>query len=177
MPLFQRPRTLKGELQILFLAVGSGFLVLATILLYQNGQAALRRQLAGTATSAAETAAALIRADDHRLIRSPADMNSPAFRTIVEDLSALRRANPAIYHLFTLAPVGRLGAWGVVLDMGGAAPIREETSLRGGRMPIGSPPPETVPAELIHAAMTNTACEILDLSKPELARVVAVAPI
>jgi hypothetical protein len=47
MQLFQRPRTLKGELQVLFLAVGSGFLVLATILLYQNGQAALRRQLAG----------------------------------------------------------------------------------------------------------------------------------
>jgi signal transduction histidine kinase len=177
MQLIQRPRTLKGELQVLFLAVGSGFLVLATILLYQNGQAALRRQLAATATTAAETAAALIHADDHRQIRSPADMNTPAFRTIVEDLGALRRANPSIYHLFTLAPVGRLGAWGVVLDMGGAAPIREETSLRGGRLPIGSPPPETVPAGLIHAAMTTTACEILDLSKPDLARVVAVAPI
>lgn len=177
MQLFQRPRTLKGELQILFLAVGSGFLVLATVLLYQNGHAALRRQLAGTATTAAETAAALINADDHRQIRTPADMNSPAFRTIVEDLGALRRANPSIYHLFTLAPVGRLGTWGVVLDMGGVAPIREETSLRGGRMPIGSPPPPTVPSELIHAAMTGTACEILDLAKPDQARVVAVAPI
>lgn len=177
MQLFQRPRTLKGELQMLFLAVGSGFLVLATILLYQNGQAALRRQLASTATTAAETAAALIHADDHRLIRTPADMNTQAFRTIVDDLSALRRANPSIYHLFTLAPVGRLGAWGVVLDMGGAAPVREETSLRGGRLPIGSPPPETVPADLIHAAMTSTACAILDLTKPDMARVVAVAPI
>ncbi len=177
MQLFQRPRTLKGELQVLFLAVGSGFLVLATILLYQNGQAALRRQLAGTATTAAETAAALIHADDHRMIRSPADMNSQAFRTIVEDLSSLRRANPSIYHLFTLAPVGRLGAWGVILDMGGAAPIREETSLRGGRMPIGSPPPASVPPDLIHASMSNTACAILDLATPERARVVAVAPI
>ena len=45
MRLFQRPRTLKDELQILFLAVGSAFLVLATVLLYQNGQASLRRQL------------------------------------------------------------------------------------------------------------------------------------
>jgi len=174
---FRRPRTLKGELQILFLAVGSGFLILATILLYQNGQAALRRQLSGAATSAAETAAALIIADDHRQIRSASDMNSQAFRTIVEDLGALRRANPAIYHLFTLAPVGRLGAWGVIIDMGGTAPVREETSLRGGRMPIGSPPPETVPAHLLHAAMSNTACEILDLAHPEMARVVAVAPI
>lgn len=173
----KRPRTLKGELQILFLAVGSGFLVLATILLYQNGQAALRRQLASTATTAAETAAALIKADDHRLIRAPEDMNTPAFRMIVEDLSALRRANPAIYHLFTLAPVGRLGAWGVVVDMGGTAPIREETSLRGGRMPIGSAPPASVPAELIHAAMTNTSCEILELAHPDRARVVAIAPI
>jgi len=40
---FKRQRSLKSELQILFLAVGSAFLVLATILLYQNGQAALRR--------------------------------------------------------------------------------------------------------------------------------------
>jgi signal transduction histidine kinase len=173
----RRPRTLKGELQILFLAVGSGFLVLATILLFQNGQAALRRQLAGTATTAAETAASLIVADDHRQIRAPQDMNTPGFRTIVEYLGALRRANPAIYHLFTLAPVGRLGAWGVVVDMGGAAPIREESSLRGGRMPIGSPPPASVPAELLRSAMTNTACEVLDLSRPERARVVAVSPI
>ncbi len=171
------PRTLKGELQILFLAVGTGFLVLATILLFQNGQAALRRQLASTATTAAETAAALIIADDHRQIRSPQDMNTAGFRTIVEDLGALRRANPAIYHLFTLAPVGRLGAWGVIVDMGGAAPIREESTLRGGRMPIGSPPPATVPAELLRSAMTSTACEVLDLSRPDQARVVSVSPI
>jgi signal transduction histidine kinase len=177
MKFLRRPRTLKGELQILFLAVGSGFLVLATILLYQNGQAALRRQLSTTATTAAETAASLIIAEDHRLIRAPADMNTEGFRKIVEDLSALRRANPSIFHLFTLAPVGRLGAWGVVVDMGGAAPIREETVLRGGRMPIGSPPPESVPSELIRTAMTNTACAILDLARPEKARVVAVAPI
>ncbi|MGE5178773.1 MAG: ATP-binding protein [Bacteroidota bacterium] len=177
MSLLQRPRTLKGELQILFLAVGSGFLVLATILLYQNGQAALRRQLSMTATTAAETAAALINAQDHSQIRTPADMNAPAFRTMVEDLGALRRANPSIYHLFTLAPVGRLGSWGVVLDMGGAAPFRDEESLRGGRMPIGSPPPESLPEDLIHAAMSNTACEILDLRRPDRARVEAVAPI
>jgi signal transduction histidine kinase len=177
MKFLRRPRTLKGELQILFLAVGSGFLVLATILLYQNGQAALRRQLSSTATTAAETAASLIVAEDHRLIRAPADMNTDGFRKIVDDLSALRRANPSIFHLFTLAPVGRLGAWGVVVDMGGAAPIREETVLRGGRMPIGSPPPESVPSELIRTAMTNTACGILDLARPEKARVVAVAPI
>ena len=177
MSLFQRPRTLKGELQILFLAVGSGFLVLATILLYQNGQAALRRQLSMTATTAAETAAALINAQDHSQIRTPADMNAPAFRTMVEELGALRRANPSIYHLFTLAPVGPLGSWGVVLDMGGAAPFRDEESLRGGRMPIGSPPPESLPEDLIHAAMSNTACEILDLRQPDRARVEAVAPI
>ena len=177
MKFLRRPRTLKGELQILFLAVGSGFLVLATILLYQNGQAALRRQLSSTATTAAETAASLIVAEDHRLIRAPADMNTDGFRKIVDDLSALRRANPSIFHLFTLAPVGRLGAWGVVVDMGGAAPIREETVLRGGRMPIGSPPPESVPSDLIRTAMTNTACGILDLARPEKARVVAVAPI
>ncbi len=177
MKFLRRPRTLKGELQILFLAVGSGFLVLATILLFQNGQAALRRQLSSTATTAAETAASLIVAEDHRLIRAPADMNTDGFRKIVDDLSALRRANPSIFHLFTLAPVGRLGAWGVVVDMGGAAPIREETVLRGGRMPIGSPPPESVPPELIRNAMTNTACSILDLARPEQARVVAVAPI
>jgi len=36
MRLFKRPRTLKDELQLLFLAVGSAFLVLATILLYQR---------------------------------------------------------------------------------------------------------------------------------------------
>jgi signal transduction histidine kinase len=177
MRFLQRPRSLKGELQILFLAVGSGFLVLATILLYQNGQAALRRQLASTATTAAETAAALIIAEDHRQIRTPQDMNTPGFRTIVQDLSALRRANPAIYHLFTLAPVGRLGAWGVIVDMGGTQPIREESNLRGGRMPIGSPPPATVPPELLRSAMSGTSCEVLDLTRPDLARVVAVSPI
>ena len=177
MRFLQRPRSLKGELQILFLAVGSGFLVLATILLYQNGQAALRRQLASTATTAAETAAALISAEDHRQIRTPQDMNTPGFRTIVQYLSALRRANPAIYHLFTLAPVGRLGAWGVIVDMGGTQPIREESNLRGGRMPIGSPPPATVPPELLRSAMSGTSCEVLDLTRPDLARVVAVSPI
>ncbi|HEX7077336.1 MAG TPA: ATP-binding protein [Candidatus Eisenbacteria bacterium] len=172
-----RPRSLKGELQILFLAVGSAFLVLATILLYQNGQASLRRQLMSTATTAAETAASLISVDDHRLIRSPADMNTPGFRGIVTNLSALRRANPSIYHLFTLAPVGRLGSWGVVVDMGGSAPIRDEVELRNGRMPIGSPPPAGIPEELLHESMTGTACRILDLTRPERARVVAISPI
>src|SRR5258705_5295987 len=150
MGFLDRQRSLKAELQILFLAVGSAFLVLATILLYQNGQAALRRQLMSTTITAAETAASLIAVEDHRLIRSPSDMNTSGFRAIVTSLGALRRANPAIYHLFTLAPVGRLGAWGVVVDMGGAGPVPDETTLRGGRLPIGSPPPASVPAALIH---------------------------
>ncbi|MGE5177002.1 MAG: ATP-binding protein [Hyphomicrobiales bacterium] len=172
-----RPRTLKGELQILFLAVGTAFLVLATVLLYQNGQAALRRQLRSTATTAAETAASLINVDDHRLIRTPADMNTAGFRNIVTNLSALRRANPSIYHLFTLAPVGRLGSWGVVVDMGGSSPMRDDNELRNGRMPIGSPPPASVPEELLHEAMSGTAARVLDLTDPAKARVVAIAPI
>jgi hypothetical protein len=53
-------RTLKTELQIRFLVVGSAFLIVATALLFQNGQAALRRQILASATAAAETAAALI---------------------------------------------------------------------------------------------------------------------
>src|SRR5574337_1104865 len=119
MGLLRGPRTLKGELQVLFLAVGSAFLILATILLFENGQAALRRQVLSTATTASETAASLIAVEDHSLIRTPADMNTPAFRTIVTNLGALRRASPSIYHLFTLAPLGHLGSWGVVVDMGG----------------------------------------------------------
>lgn len=177
MRFFKRQRSLKSELQILFLAVGSAFLVLATILLYQNGQAALRRQLRSTTITAAETAASLIAVEDHRLIRSPADMNTPGFRAIVTNLGALRRANPSIYHLFTLAPVGHLGSWGVVVDMGGAGPIRDDAELLRGRLPIGSPPPSSVPVDLIHRAMSNTACEILDLARPAYARVVAVSPI
>ena len=96
MSFIQGPRSLKGELQILFLAVGSAFLVLATILLFQNGQAALRRQILSTTTTAAETAASLIAVEDHELIRTPADMNTPGFRTSVTNLGALRRANPSI---------------------------------------------------------------------------------
>ena len=104
----RRPRSLKGELQLLFLAVGSGFLVLATILLYQNGQAALRRQLAGTATTAAETAASLIVADDHRMIRTPADMNSQSFRTIVAVIGGAEPASMALHAALGFAEVGRL---------------------------------------------------------------------
>jgi methyl-accepting chemotaxis protein len=177
MRFLKRPSTLKGELQLLFLAVGTAFLVLATILLHQNGQASLRRQLMAAATTAAETAAALIDNDDHRGIRTAADMNGAGFRTIVEDLGGLRRANPAIYHLFTLAPTGRLGDWGVVVDMGGAAPIRDDASLHGGRLPIGAPPPESVPSALLLRGMEQSVCEILELDKPSRARVVAVSPI
>jgi signal transduction histidine kinase len=172
-----RPRTLKGELQLLFLAVGSLFLLLAAILLFQNGHAALRRQIISTATTAAETAASLVAVEDHRLIRTPADMNSAGFRNIVTNLVALRRANPGIYHLFTLAPVGRLGSWGVVVDMGGTAAYRDAENSKGPRLPIGSPPPASVPEELIQQGMGGTIAEILEITKPERARVVAVAPI
>src|SRR6185503_15256656 len=171
------PRSLKDELQILFLAVGSAFLVLATVLLYQNGQASLRRQLITSASSAAETASALVSLEDHRSVRTPADLNSRPFRTIVQNLGALRRANPEIVHLFTIAPIGELGSWGVVVDMGGSAPVREERSLVRGRLPIGSPPPASLPPSLIREGMAGTAAEILDLSDPSRARAVAVAPI
>ena len=177
MRLFKRPRTLKDELQILFLAVGSAFLVLATVLLYQNGQASLRRQLIASASSAAETASALISLEDHRSVRSPSDTNERPFRTIVQNLGALRRANPEIIHLFTMAPIGELGAWRVVVDMGGSAPVREERHLVKGRLPVGSVPPASLPSSLIHAGMAGTAAEILDLSHPSLARAVAVSPI
>jgi len=177
MSFFSGPRSLKSELQILFLCIGSAFLVLATILLFQNGQAALRRQILGTATTAAETAASLIAVEDHQAIRTPADMNTPGFRTIVTNLGALRRANPSIYHLFTLAPLGQLGRWGVVVDMGGTAPVRDENELRRGRLPIGSPPPPSVPGDLIVRGMSGTDAEILDITHPEQARVVAVSPI
>src|SRR5258705_6812261 len=177
MRLFKRPRTLKDELQLLFLAVGSAFLVLATILLYQNGQASLRRQLIASASSAAETASALISLEDHRSVRTPADANERPFRTIVLNLGALRRANPEINHLFTMAPIGELGSWRVVVDMGGSAPVREERRLVRGRLPIGSLPPASLPHELIHAGMAGTAAEILDLAHPSQARAVAVSPI
>ena len=177
MRLFKRPRTLKDELQLLFLAVGSAFLVLATVLLYQNGQASLRRQLIASASSAAETASALISLEDHRSVRTPADANERPFRTIVQNLGALRRANPEINHLFTMAPIGELGSWRVVVDMGGSAPVREERNLVKGRLPIGSAPPASLPHELIHAGMAGTAAEILDLAHPSQARAVAVSPI
>lgn len=177
MPVLQGLRTLKGELQILFLTIGSAFLVLATILLFENGQAALRRQVLTTAITAAETAAALIATEDHRSIRSPSDMNAPEYRAIVTNLGALRRANPSVYHLFTLAPMGRLGAWGVVVDMGSISPNLNDGELLRGRMPIGSPPPPSIPPGMVNRAMTSTVAEILDLSRPERARVVAISPI
>src|SRR5438093_4306929 len=177
MRIFQRPSTLKDELQILFLAVGSAFLVLATVLLYQNGQAALRRQLIASASSAAETASALVSLEDHRAVRTPQDFNSRPFRDIVQSLGALRRANPDIVHLFTIAPIGELGGWGVVVDMGGSAPDREERNLVRGRLPIGSPPPASLPNFLIHQGMAGTTAEILDITNPQRARAVAVSPI
>src|SRR5262245_41953590 len=118
MPLGRGPRTLKAELQFRFLVVGSVFLVVAPAPLYVNGTGSLRRQVLTNAATASETAASLIAVEDHRLVRTAADMNSQAFRTIVTNLGALRRANPSIYHLFTLAPGTRLGAWGVVVDLG-----------------------------------------------------------
>jgi signal transduction histidine kinase len=169
-------RSLKTELQIRFLVVGSVFLIVATALLFQNGQAALRRQILASATAAAETAAALITVEDHRQIRSPADMNTEAFRNLQSDLAALRRANPSIYHLFTIAPVGQLGTWGVILDLGGSGMRPDERTPRG-RLPIGSPPPPTVPHGLVQEAMRGTVGQVLDLAHPERARVVAVAPI
>jgi signal transduction histidine kinase len=177
MRLLQRPRTLKDELQLLFLAVGSAFLILATVLLYQNGQASLRRQLIASASTAAETASALVSLEDHRSVRTPADVNERPFRMIVQNLGALRRGNPEIIHLFTLAPIGELGSWRVVVDMGGSAPVREEQNLVHGRLPVGSLPPSSLPTSLIHTGMAGTAAEILDLSHPSRARAVAVSPI
>lgn len=171
------PRTLKTELQVRFLVVGSAFLIVATALLFQNGQAALRRQILASATTAAETAAALIAVEDHRQVRTAADMNSAAFRNLVTDLSALRRANPSIYHLFTLSPVGHLGSWGVILDLGGSKADAEGRLDSRGRLPIGAPPPRTVPQGLIQEAMRGTTGRVLELSNPDKARVVAAAPI
>lgn len=173
---FLGPRNLQGELQVLLVAVGSAFLLLATFLLYQNGQAALRRQVGSTAVSAAETAASLIALEDHRQLREPPDMNTDAYRNIVTNLGALRRANPAIFHLFTLAPLGQLGTWGIVVDLGSSGPDDDE-SIRSGRLPIGSPPPKDVPADLIHRGMNSSAARIFELLRPDQARVIAVAPI
>lgn len=179
MPLGRGPRTLKAELQFRFLAVGSVFLVVATALLYTNGQASLRRQVLTNAVTASETAASLIAVEDHRTVRTAADMNSQAFRTIVTNLGALRRANPSIYHIFTLAPGTRLGSWGVVVDLGSTgneSGVAEATLVRG-RLPIGAPPPKDVPEPLLRQGMTQTAGVVLDLTRPDLARVVAVSPI
>ncbi|HTK70722.1 MAG TPA: ATP-binding protein [Candidatus Eisenbacteria bacterium] len=179
MPLGRGPRTLKAELQFRFLAVGSVFLVVATALLYINGQGSLRRQILTNAVTASETAASLVAVEDHRLIRTAADMNSQAFRTIVTNLGALRRANPSIYHLFTLAPGTRLGTWGVVVDLGstGNESGVSDASLVRGRLPIGSPPPKDVPEALLRQGMAQTTSVVLDLTRPDLARVVAVSPI
>ena len=179
MPLGRGPQTLKAELQFRFLAVGSAFLIFATALLYTNGQSSLRRQVLTNATTASETAASLIAVEDHRLVRTAADMNGQAFRTIVTNLGALRRANPSIYHLFTLAPGTRLGAWGVVVDLGstGSESGAGDTPLVRGRLPIGSPPPRDVPEALLRQGMSQTAGVVLDLTRPDLARVVAVSPI
>jgi len=179
MPLGRGPQTLKAELQFRFLAVGSAFLILATALLYTNGQGSLRRQVLTNATTASETAASLIAVEDHRLIRTAADMNGQAFRTIVTNLGALRRANPSIYHLFTLAPGTRLGSWGVVVDLGstGNESAVGDPPLVRGRLPIGSPPPKDVPVALLGQGMSQTAGMVLDLTRPDLARVVAVSPI
>jgi len=179
MPLGRGPRTLKAELQFRFLAVGSVFLVVATALLYINGQGSLRRQILTNAVTASETAASLVAVEDHRLIRTAADMNSQAFRTIVTNLGALRRANPSIYHLFTLAPGTRLGTWGVVVDLGSSGNESgvSDASLVRGRLPIGSPPPKDVPEALLRQGMAQTTSVVLDLARPDLARVVAVSPI
>ncbi|HEY7728726.1 MAG TPA: ATP-binding protein [Candidatus Eisenbacteria bacterium] len=172
-----RPKTLKGQLRLVFILIGTIFLALASIVLYRNGESALRRRLITAAESAAETAASLIGVQDHRSIRGAEDMNSTAFREIVTNLSALRRANPSITHLFTLSPVGQLGSWGVIVDMGGAAPERGGAELVRGRLPIGSPPPPNVPPDLIREAMSLTASRIIDLPSPDRARVVAISPI
>lgn len=177
MGMLWRPRTLRGELNLFFMVGGSMFLALATVVLFQNGEANLRRRLLANASTAAETAAALVGTQDHRVIRSPGDINSPVFRQMVIDLSALRRAHPAIIHLFTLSPVGRLGSWGVIVDMGGAAPDRDGAPLVRGRLPIGAPPPSSVPKEILNRAMMGTTAELLDFPNPERARVVAVTPI
>jgi len=179
MALGRGPRTLKAELQFRFLAVGSVFLVVATALLYTNGQGSLRRQVLTNAVTASETAASLIAVEDHRLIRTAADMNGQAFRTIVTNLGALRRANPSIYHLFTLAPGAKLGSWGVVVDLGstGNESGVPDPPLVRGRLPIGSPPPKDVPESLLRQGMAQTSGRVLDLTRPDLARVVAVSPI
>jgi len=155
------------------------FLVVATALLYINGQGSLRRQILTNAVTASETAASLVAVEDHRLIRTAADMNSQAFRTIVTNLGALRRANPSIYHLFTLAPGTRLGTWGVVVDLGSSGNESgvSDASLVRGRLPIGSPPPKDVPEALLRQGMAQTTSVVLDLARPDLARVVAVSPI
>jgi len=155
------------------------FLVVATALLYINGQGSLRRQILTNAVTASETAASLVAVEDHRLIRTAADMNSQAFRTIVTNLGALRRANPSIYHLFTLAPGTRLGTWGVVVDLGSSGNESgvSDASLVRGRLPIGSPPPKDVPEPLLRQGMAQTTSVVLDLTRPDLARVVAVSPI
>jgi len=177
MRFFSRPRTLKDELQVLFLAVGSAFLLLATYFLFQNGQAALRSQMLSTASVAAETASALIALEDHDAIRTPEDGRSLAFRSIAADLSALRRASPKIVHIYTMAPMGKLGGWGVVVDMGTADPDRDERNLVGGRLVIGSSPPANLPVRLIQSGTVGTVAEILDFTRQGRARVVAVSPI
>jgi signal transduction histidine kinase len=65
----------------------------------------------------------------------------------------------------------------VVVDMGGTAPVRDEVELRRGRLPIGSPPPTSVPPDQIARGMSGTNAMILDIMRPDKARVVAVSPI
>ena len=177
MRIFSRSRTLKDEIQVLFLAVGSVFLILATVLLYQNGQTALRRQLLASASAAAETASALVSLENHGAIRTPRDMDSRPFRDIVLGLGAVRRANPEIFHLYTLAPVGPDGTWGVVVDARGTYPERDEAKLLRGRLRVGSAPPASLPPILIRQGMGGTAVDLLGFAHPGRARAIAVTPI
>src|SRR5205814_9888690 len=86
-----------------------------------------------------------------------------------------RRANPDVSHLYTIAPIGKNGAWRVVVDVGGI--VREERHLIRGRLPIGSLPPSSLPANLIAQGQRATTADILDLQSPSRARATALSPI
>jgi len=83
----------------------------------------------------------------------------------VLNLGALRRANPEINHLFTMAHDRRAGLVARRVEGADTAPCARSES-REGAVAIGSLPPASLPHELIHAGMAGTAAEILDWRIP-----------
>ncbi len=110
-------RSLRTKLLVLWIIFASLLVAVTNFIAFRAALEAQFQQLRQTLMAIATTAALHIDGDLHAQIPlEPTSVALPSYRSLVQQLRAIRDAHPTIRYVYTLAPSDTPGVWPYVLD-------------------------------------------------------------